>query len=112
MKIPKSVKHYCPSCKKHTLQSIIQNKSGKKRGSLTHGARRHDRRGGIKGYGGFPKPQPEKSPRHRKKTTKRIDMRLECPECKKKTTKVKTLRIKKYEINKKGIKKKKKKKQI
>jgi large subunit ribosomal protein L44e len=103
MKIPKSVKHYCPSCKKHTLQNIIQNKSGKKRGAMTQGARRHERRGGINGFGGFPRPQPEKSPRHRKKTTKRIDMRLECPECKKKSTVVNTFRIKKFEIVKTGV---------
>jgi len=104
MKIPKSVKHYCPKCKKHTLQNITQNKGGgKKRGPLTKGARRHARRSGIHGYGGFPRPQPEKSPRHRKKTTKKTDLRLECQVCKKKSTVNHTFRIKKFEITKTGV---------
>ena len=103
VKIPKSVKHYCPNCRKHTLQDISRNKSGKSRGTMTKGARRHERRGGINGFGGFPRPRPEKSPRHRKKTTKRIDIRLECHECKKKSTLTNTFRAKKFEIIKTGV---------
>jgi len=103
MKVPKNVKRYCPKCKVHTEQSISQNKSGKKRGSMTMGERRHQRRGGITGYGGFPHPKPEKSARHRKKTSKKIDMIFECTVCKKKTNLKNTFRAKKFEIVKVGV---------
>ncbi len=101
--MPKSVKRYCPSCKKHTLQNVTQNKSGGKRGAMSHGERRHQRRSGITGYGGFPRPQPEKSARHRKKTSKKIDIRFLCTECKKKNTLKSTFRAKKFEIVKIGV---------
>lgn len=103
MKFPKNTKRYCPNCKKHTLQNVIQNKSGRKRGAMTMGERRHHRRSGIKGYGGFPQPRPEKSPRHRKKTSKKIDIRFECQECKKKNVLKNTFRAKKFEIVKIGV---------
>lgn len=101
--MPKRVRRYCPTCKKHTLQTVIQNKSGRKRGAMTMGQRRHERRGGIRGYGGFPKPKPEKSSRHRIKTSKKIDIRFECNECKKKNTYKSTFRAKKFEIVKIGV---------
>ncbi len=103
MKMPKTVRRYCPTCKKHTLQTVLQNKGTKKRGKMTIGARRHERRGGINGYGGFPQPKPEKSPRHRKKTSKKVDIRFECQECKKKNVLKNTFRTKKFEIIKVGI---------
>lgn len=101
--MPKSVKRYCSNCKVHTLHNISQNKSGKKRGSMTFGARRHERRGGIKGYGGFPQPQITKSPRHRKKTSKKIDLIYQCTICKKKSNKKNTFRARKFEIVKIGV---------
>ncbi|MBN1924102.1 MAG: 50S ribosomal protein L44e [Nanoarchaeota archaeon] len=103
MKMPKSVKRYCPSCKKHTLQNVTQNKTGRKRGAMTIGERRHHRRGGIEGYGGFPKPQLEKSSKHKKKTSKKIDIRFECSICKKKNALKNTFRAKKFEIVKIGV---------
>lgn len=103
MKMPKSMKRYCPSCKKHTMQNVTQNKTGRKRGVMSLGERRHQRRGGIKGYGGFPHPKPEKSARHRKKTSKKIDIRFECQKCKKKNTLKSTFRAKKFEIVKIGV---------
>lgn len=104
MKIPKQIKRFCPSCRKHTLQLVAQNKSGRKRGAMTQGERRHRRRGGISGYGGFPQPKPEKSSRHRIKTSKKIDIRFECQICKKKNTLKKTFRARKFEIVKIGVK--------
>lgn len=103
MKMPKSIKRYCPSCKKHTTQSITQEKSGGKRGVMSMGERRHQRRGGIRGYGGFPHPKPEKSARHRKKTSKNIALRFECQICKKKNHLQNTFRSKKFEIIKIGV---------
>jgi large subunit ribosomal protein L44e len=104
MKFPKQVKRFCPSCKKHTTQIVTQVKAGGRSGSsiLKKSARRHERRGGIHGYGGFPRPKIENSSRHRQKTSKRIDMRFECQICKKKNVLKGTFRAKKFEIVKIG----------
>ncbi|VVB75455.1 50S ribosomal protein L44e [Candidatus Tiddalikarchaeum anstoanum] len=98
MKIPKEVKRYCPHCKKHTLQRVTQHKTGALRSTTTKGGRRHERRGGIHGYGGFPRPKIENSSRHRIKTSKRPDIRFECKECKKKNVYKNSVRAKKFEI--------------
>ena len=103
MKVPKTVKRYCPKCKVHTLQSVSHNKVGKKRGALSLGERRHKRRSGITGYGGFPQPKPEKSARHRKKTSKKIDLLYKCSVCNKTTNLKNTFRAKEFEIVKVGV---------
>ena len=54
MKIPKEMKHYCPSCKKHQLHTVSIYKAGKQRGSSL-GARRHEE--DRKGYGGQKFPE-------------------------------------------------------
>ena len=76
MKMPRVVKRYCPSCKKHTSQEVERVK--KKRASeLRWGQRRF--RKVTRGYGGFPRPKPE----GREKPTKRIYLRYRCTDCKK-----------------------------
>ena len=76
MKMPRNVKTYCPSCKKHTLQEVERIKK-KKAGELKWGQRRF--RKVMRGYGGFPRPKPE----GREKPTKRVYIRYRCKECKK-----------------------------
>ncbi len=80
MKMPKEIKRYCPKCKKVTVHKVIRVKSSKKRGSMSKGARIFNSK--LEGYGGFPRPKPEKSKRYGVKATKKVDIRLECKECK------------------------------
>ncbi len=84
MKIPKKTKKYCPHCKKHVEHKVIQEKTGRERGKLTIGARRHSRRSNIKGYGGFPQPQMQKGKKYGVKKSKKVKLVFECSECKKK----------------------------
>jgi len=90
MKFPAQLKTICPHCKTHTLQKLSVVKK-RERGTLKAGQRRY--LGIVSGYRGFPRPKVEPV-----KQTKRIDIRLKCPECKKMHTKTKTFRAKKFEI--------------
>ena len=83
MKKPKIVKRYCPYCKKHTEHKVTDVKTRGKRGTLKAGQRRHERRGGIKGYGGYPQPKMEKGKRYGAKTTKKTNLKYTCTVCKK-----------------------------
>jgi large subunit ribosomal protein L44e len=75
--IPKTRNTYCKHCNKHTAQKVSQYKTGK---ASLHvlGKRRYDRK--QKGYGGQTKPIFKK----KAKTTKKIVLRMECTQCKKK----------------------------
>ena len=76
MKRPRSLKRYCPYCKKHTVHEVEKIK--KKRASeLKQGQRRFRRV--MKGYRGFPRPKPE----GREKTSKRVSLKYTCGVCKK-----------------------------
>ncbi|MBR9680032.1 MAG: 50S ribosomal protein L44e [Candidatus Altiarchaeota archaeon] len=90
MKLPKEIKTHCPFCRKHTLQKLVVVKK-RERGVLSGGQRRFLRV--MKGYRGFPRPKAEVV-----KQTKRIDIRLKCPDCNKMHTKRRTFRTKKFEI--------------
>lgn len=96
MKLPKEIKRYCPKCKKNTKQKISQVKSGKVRGALKLGARRFASK--TKGYGGFPRPKPEKSKKWGVKLTKKLDLRYKCSECGKMTIRKQGFRAKKFEM--------------
>ena len=96
MKIPKEINRYCPKCKKVTKHKLVQVKSGKKRGKLTIGARRYERK--IEGYTGFPRPKPENSKKWGVKLTKKVDLRYKCEECGKMHMRKKGFRAKKLEM--------------
>ncbi len=98
MKMPKEVNRYCPKCKKKTKQKVIQVKSHKTRATLKKGQRRHERRSGISGYGGYPRPKPEKSKKWGVKLTKKLDLRYKCSECGKMTIRKQGFRVKKLEM--------------
>ena len=91
MKIPKEMKHYCPSCKKHQLHTVSIYKAGKQRGSSL-GARRHEE--DRKGYGGQKFPELKRTA----KTTKKVTLRYKCQDCSKYNMKSRGLRIRKMEI--------------
>ncbi len=77
MKIPKEIRTYCPSCRKHTSQKVHRQKKGKAR-PMSWGQRQFKR---VKaGYGG----QPRSEQHEFSKTTKKATLVLECVECKKK----------------------------
>ncbi len=90
MKIPKTVKHYCKKCKKHTEHKLKQFKSGKAR-ATAKGQRRHERQ--TKGYGG----------RHQfiatvRKQGKKPTFVAECTACKTKSYFVIPKKMKKIEF--------------
>lgn len=96
MKIPKKQNRYCPKCKKHTEHKVYLVKSGRKRGAMKAGQRRFQKK--ISGYGGYPRPKPEKGVKYGAKTTKKADLRYKCAECGKEQTPKKGKRARKVEI--------------
>ncbi|KUO42112.1 MAG: 50S ribosomal protein L44 [Hadesarchaea archaeon YNP_N21] len=74
MKVPKKIRTYCPSCKKHTEHTIHQLK---KRGprALSWGQRQFARV--SSGYGSQPRSEQKKFA----KTTKKVSLILTCKEC-------------------------------
>jgi len=93
MKMPKTVKIYCPFCKKHTEHEVSLAKKRPRR-KLAQGQRRFLRK--MKGYGSFPK----ENPKGREKPTRKVDLRFKCKECGKTHTKGKGFRVKKLQIEK------------
>ncbi|MEM0379611.1 MAG: 50S ribosomal protein L44e [Nanopusillaceae archaeon] len=85
MKLPKTVRKYCPHCNTITEHKVIIVKAIKARGGLSFGARRS--REGKKGMGNkgkFSKRPISQRKRGLFKVSKGIDIRLECSKCKKK----------------------------
>lgn len=95
MKMPKTVRIYCPYCKKHTEHEIYISKKRPRR-KLAQGQRRFLRK--MKGYGSFPK----ENPKGREKPTKKVDLRFKCKVCGKSHTHGKGFRVKKFKIEKIG----------
>lgn len=74
--IPKTRKTFCPGkCGNHTQHKVTQYKKSKE-SKAAQGRRRYDRK--QSGYGGQTKPIF----RNKAKTTKKITLRLECSQCK------------------------------
>lgn len=93
MNIPKEIKKYCPFCKKHTKHVVKREKVGaKKRRTLAVDQRRFLRK--MKGYGSYPRPWPK----GREKSTKKLDLRYKCMDCKKEHIIGQGFRVKKFEI--------------
>mmetsp|Transcript_11108 Transcript_11108/g.11141 ORF Transcript_11108/g.11141 Transcript_11108/m.11141 type:complete len:98 (+) Transcript_11108:41-334(+) len=81
VKMPKTIRTYCPKLKTHTIHKVTQYKKGKE-SSLAQGRRRYDLK--QKGYGGQTKPIFRK----KAKTTKKVVLRLECTKSKVRRLKV------------------------
>ena len=96
MKIPKSLNKYCPKCRKYTEHKISIVKSGRKRGAMKQGQRRF--RDKTRGYGGYPRPKPEKGAKYGAKSTRKQDIRYLCKTCNKARPIKKGKRMKKVEM--------------
>ena len=73
--VPKARKTYCVRCKTHKTHKVTQYKKSKER-TNSQGRRRYDRK--QQGFGGQTKPIFRK----KAKTTKKVVLRMECSECK------------------------------
>lgn len=74
MKVPKTIRSFCPRCKRHTEQTVSLSKAGKRRAAKM-GERRHEKK--KKGYGGQKYPFQ----RNKAKTTKKQTLKLKCKVC-------------------------------
>lgn len=90
MKMPRTIKRYCPSCKTHTAQEVDRVKK-RKASELAWGQRRF--RKVTSGYGGFPRPKPE----GREKPTKRVNLKYTCKSCKR-SWQSPSIRAKRFEL--------------
>lgn len=101
MKIPKSIKRFCKTCKKHTEHKIAANKR-KNASSLSRGSKVRARlRGlarGIGNLGRYSKPAVTKFKRSGAKGTKKTDFRFTCVVCKKASCQSHGIRLKKVEF--------------
>ncbi|HLD72640.1 MAG TPA: 50S ribosomal protein L44e [Candidatus Nanoarchaeia archaeon] len=101
MKIPKTIKRFCKTCKKHTEHKVSQNKkknaSSFKRGSKVR-ARLRGRARGVGNLGRYSKPAVTKFKRTGAKQTKKTDLRYTCAVCKKASCQKSGIRSKKVEL--------------
>lgn len=101
MKIPKTVKRFCKTCKKHTEHKVSQNKkknaSSFSRGSKVR-ARLRGRARGVGNLGRYSKPAVTKFKRTGAKQTKKTDLRYTCAVCKKASCQKSGIRSKKVEL--------------
>lgn len=108
MKIPKTIKRYCPFCKKHTEHKVSEVGSGHKRGAMKRGGKQRIRkRGKWRGMGNlgrYSKPAMSKWKR-KSKSTKKTNLIYTCKECKKSHQQKKGKRTSKLQIEDKQEKK-------
>ena len=101
MKLPKTKRRYCPTCRKHTEQKVYQVKKGSS-SSLSYGSKyRAKLRGQARGFGNhgkYSKPAITKWKMTGKKRTKKSDIKYQCLECKKFNVQRKGFRSKRIEI--------------
>ncbi|OIO61519.1 50S ribosomal protein L44e [Candidatus Woesearchaeota archaeon CG_4_10_14_0_2_um_filter_33_10] len=101
MKIPKTVKRYCPYCRKHTEHKVSQTKK-KSPSSLKKGSKYRARKRGLArgtgNLGRYSKPAISKFKMAGKKTSKKTDFRYQCSVCKKTHTQRQGIRAKKVEF--------------
>jgi len=101
MKMPKSVKRYCPYCRKHTEHKVAMAKK-KAASSLTWGSKyRMMKRGKCTGTGNRGKLSKKAMSgwkRYGKKSTKKTDLRYTCGVCKKTHCQREGFRAKKIEF--------------
>ncbi|NPD88463.1 MAG: 50S ribosomal protein L44e [Asgard group archaeon] len=84
VKIPEIMNKYCPNCGKHQSMKVKQEKSARRKGGFSAMSRREKRkRRGYGNKGRFSK-RPVTQTKMASKTSKKVDLRLTCPECSKK----------------------------
>ena len=101
MKFPKSVKRFCPKCRKHTQQKVFIVKK-KAASALSYGSKTRARlRGRARGTGNlgrYSKPAVSKFKMTGKKQTKKTDLRFQCSVCSKASVQREGFRAKKIEF--------------
>ena len=101
MKIPKTLKRLCKTCKKHTQHKVAQNKK-KTASPLSRGSKvRAKLRGEARGSGNlgrYSKPAVTKFKRTGAKNTKKTDLRYTCSVCKKASCQSSGIRAKRVEF--------------
>ncbi|MEM2115695.1 MAG: 50S ribosomal protein L44e [Candidatus Woesearchaeota archaeon] len=101
MKFPKNMRKYCPYCKKYTVHKVLEVKKHQA-SSLSRGSKhRAKKRGLARGFGNLGRYSKRPITQWKQtgaKSSKKIDIRLECSECKKKHIYKHTFRTKKLEI--------------
>jgi large subunit ribosomal protein L44e len=107
MKLTKSMKRLCPTCKKHTEHKVINQKfkglnkaHPQSKGSKTRAMKRGQRRG-HGGHGRFSRPPIASWKMTGSKTSKKTDLRYQCGECKKTHMQKRGFRVKKLEFREK-----------
>lgn len=84
MKIPDTMRTYCPACNKYSVMKVAIEKTRQRSGGKSKGARRQERHATGYGNKGRYSKRPVASRNMRVKTSKKTDLRLKCPECNKK----------------------------
>jgi len=90
MKVPRTMRTYCPKCKTHTEHTVSIYKAGKRAGAKKGERRQATRK---KGYGGQKFPEQH----NQAKVTKKQTLLLRCRECNY-TLQRKGMRLKKLEV--------------
>ncbi|AJF61981.1 TPA: 50S ribosomal protein L44e [Candidatus Woesearchaeota archaeon] len=101
MKMPKTKRTYCPTCRKHTEHKVFEVKKGQP-SSLSYGSKvRARKRGRARGFGNlgrYSKPAVTKFKMTGKKQTKKTDLKFQCSVCKKYHLQRKGFRTKRLEL--------------
>ncbi|MFX0015569.1 MAG: 50S ribosomal protein L44e [Promethearchaeota archaeon] len=84
MKIPAKMRTFCPYCNKYTAHNVKIEKAKQRGGGMSRGSRRMARWTSRIGNKGRYSRRPIASRNMTSKTTKKVDLRLTCPECGKK----------------------------
>jgi large subunit ribosomal protein L44e len=84
VKIPETMYKYCPNCGKHVTMQVKQEKTARRKTGMSAMARRVKRK--RRGYGnkGRYSRRPVTQTKMASKTSKKVDLRLTCPDCSKK----------------------------
>lgn len=103
MKLPKSIKRYCPKCKKATEHKVGLYKSGGKRSSFSFGSIERARSRGLgRGHGNLgkwgSKPPITRWKRTGAKSSKKSTIQYTCKICNKSTQQNQGFRAKKLEF--------------
>jgi len=102
MKVPQTVRTYCPSCKAHREHKVERVKTaGRRATSALKAGTRYRTEKLHKGYGGSPYPKIEHGSKYGAKNSQKVMLRFTCQECGKKHQNRHPQRAKKFEILKK-----------
>jgi len=83
MKIPKTVRKFCPTCRTHTEHKVVIVKASKQRKGLVWGARKaKEGKQGRGNRGKYSKRPLAQRKRGVFKLAKGVDIRIECVQCK------------------------------